>query len=346
MAPYFFSKYCYQQAICERVENLWRIHQNRQAKGMGATNLSHGAFEDGAGHNQDNGFTINNGLHFSFRSLIMGEKNNVMYNNPLVRFNQDLATYPHDHSTIDDVRLTKTDNFERLKPRMPKEGTTVGTSTVMKIADTDEKLYFYDTQGESMYTNPPDPNIPVIDHGLDENSIWSFRKSIYNQNIIDNPYTRSVFTHMREHRAPWWGKKLSTPAFYTDEKLAKWYEQYAIKLDFESLKFRHAKELRTGDMMQRDSMKAEVQNFLANAEKKMLERELKDVYVTDHVPTGKKFSTLNEEEDVEYFNYVRAVEEYKAKAAKGAPQRISQFRSGRYELGSMQQVLFEPLASA
>ena len=45
----------------------------------------------------------------------MGEKNNVMYNNPLVRFNQDLATYAHDHSTIDDVKLSKTDNFERLK---------------------------------------------------------------------------------------------------------------------------------------------------------------------------------------------------------------------------------------
>lgn len=128
--------------------------------------------------------------------------------------------------------------------------------------------------------------------------------------------------------------------------MAKWYEQYAIKLDFESLKHRHAKELRTGDMMQRDSMKAEVQNFLANAEKQMLERELKDVYVTDHKPTVKKFSTLNEEEDVEYYNYIRAVEEYKAKAAKGASQRISQFRSGRYELGSLQQVLFEPLASA
>jgi hypothetical protein len=30
------------------------------------------------------------------------------------------------------------------------------------------KLYFYDVQGESVYTNPPDTNLPVIDHGLDE----------------------------------------------------------------------------------------------------------------------------------------------------------------------------------
>ena len=140
---------------------------------------------------------------------------------------------------------------------------------------------------------------------------------------------------MKAHHAPWWGRKLAMPAFYTDEKYAKWFEQYAIKLEFESLKIRHAQELRSGDLAQRDRMKDEVQAFLADAEKKMLERELKDVYVTDHTPTVKKFSTLNEDEDVEYYNYVQAVEEYKANAAKSMDQRVSQFRSGRYELGSL-----------
>lgn len=120
--------------------------------------------------------------------------------------------------------MYKTDNFERLKPRMPKKGTTVGTSTLLPIADTDEKLYFFDTQGESLYTNPPDPNVPVVDHGLDEEHIWSFRKSNYNQNVIDNPYTRGIWAAMKEHRAPWWGKKLRTPAFFNNEKYAKWFE--------------------------------------------------------------------------------------------------------------------------
>ena len=67
----------------------------------------------------------------------------------------------------------------------------------------------------------------------------------------------------------------------------------------------------------------------------MLERELKDVYVTDHTPKVKKFTTLSADEDAEYYNYVRAVEEYKAKAAKNVEGRVSQFRSGRYELGSL-----------
>ncbi len=35
-------------------------------------------------------------------------------------------------------------------------------------------------------------------------------------------------------------------------------------------------------MAQRDQMKAEVQNFLAEAQQKMLASEMKDVYVTDH----------------------------------------------------------------
>jgi hypothetical protein len=40
--------------------------------------------------------------------------------------------------------------------------------------DSDEKFEFYDIQGESLYSNPPEPNWITIDHGLDEDYIWSF----------------------------------------------------------------------------------------------------------------------------------------------------------------------------
>jgi hypothetical protein len=40
-----------------------------------------------------------------------------------------------------------------------------------------------------MYTNPPDSNVPTIDHGLDEDFIWAFNVTGYNQNIIKNQYT-------------------------------------------------------------------------------------------------------------------------------------------------------------
>ena len=107
---------------------------------------------------------------------------------------------------------------------------------------------------------------------------------------------------------------------------------------------RHAKELRTGDLVQRDQQKQEVQAFLDNVDQQMAEAELKDVYVTDHKPLVKKYSTLSDEEDMEYYNYTRSLEDYNKEAVK--PARISQFESGRYERGSMKQRIFEPLAGA
>jgi hypothetical protein len=48
------------------------------------------------------------------------------------------------------------------------------------MEDNDQKLYFYDLQGESVYTNPPDSNMPIIDHALDEETIWCFPLTTYN----------------------------------------------------------------------------------------------------------------------------------------------------------------------
>ena len=211
---------------------------------------------------------------------------------------------------MDDFKMYETDNFERMKPLMPKKGSTVGTTSIIPVPDTDEKLIYYDTQGESLYSNPPDPNVPVVDHGLDELNIWSFRKTNYNQIVINNQWAKDPWGAIKEHHAPWWGEKLSTPAFYKPEKFNKFLKQYAIRLDFENLKKRHAKELRMGDLAQRDRMASEVSAFLKDADRQMLETELEDVYVTDHTPKSKKFSTLSEEEDQEYFAYMRSLEDY------------------------------------
>jgi len=131
---------------------------------------------------------------------------------------------------MDDAKMYGTDNYERLKPLMPKKGSTVGTTTIIPTVDTDEKLFFYDTQGESLYTNPPDPNVPVVDHGLDEEKPWAFRKTNYNQDVIYNAYTRDAWSAIKERTAPWWGLKLAAPAFYRDDKYAKFFEQWTLRV--------------------------------------------------------------------------------------------------------------------
>jgi len=63
---------------------------------------------------------------------------------------------------------------------MAKTKQVEGQTTVIPVDDNDALFHFYDQQGESMYTNPPDPNMPLIDHSLDEESVWAFRKSTFN----------------------------------------------------------------------------------------------------------------------------------------------------------------------
>ena len=67
---------------------------------------------------------------------------------------------------MDDITLYQFDNFERLKPFKPKAKDVVGISNTVPMNDNDEELKFFDIQGESLFTNPPNSNNPTIDHGL------------------------------------------------------------------------------------------------------------------------------------------------------------------------------------
>ena len=76
----------------------------------------------------------------------------------------------------------------------------------------------------------------------------------------------------------------------------------------------------------------------------MLERNLEDVYVTDHKPIPKKYVTQSAEEDLEYYNYIKSLELYNEK--KTVSTRIGPLESGLYERGSLKQKMFEPFAHA
>lgn len=91
-------------------------------------------------------------------------------------------------------------------------------------------------------------------------------------------------------------------------------------------------------------MKNEVAAFIEDAERKMLEVEMRDVYVTDHKHKAAKYSTLSAEEDLEYYNYTKAVEDYNKQSMRS--ERPGRFESGRFERGSLKQRIFEPLADA
>ena len=339
-----FFKQTYSESIDARIDNLWRIHLNREKRGLGDTKSKTG-FYSGSDHNADGGMPFIQGIHYRFDSLIHGIKEKPYIANPFTRFHKSIEEYPDELFNADDQEFYSQDNFERYKPFMPKQGKYVGTTRVIPFQDTDEKYIHYDLQGESMFTNPPNPNMPAYDHGNEEHMIWNWQKSLFNQNVVKNTYTTEFQSIFSKSHAPWWGKKLMIPTWYKKDKYQKFLKQWEIRKEFEALKMQQAIEHRPGDKLQYDEHTRQIEDFLAKAEEKMHEEQLKDVYTTDHTPKQKKFSTTSEEEDLQYYNYMKSLEDYNRKY-DGSSTPLNLRSSGKYERGSLLQKMFEPLAGS
>lgn len=306
-APTLLARYSYSQAMHDRVDNLWRIHQNRAKQGLGGTYSPTGYHEN---MHQDSNFQINNGMHLRYDTLMHGIRSRPYLNNPFTRFHETVEDYADFHDDIDDHSLYETDNWERLKPFTAKPKDVVGTTTQIPMDDNDELLHFYDIQGESLYTNPPDPNLLTVDHGLEEDHVWAFRLSAYNQNVVTNQYSRNLYKATQQSNVPFWGKKLAAPSFYRDEKFRKWSEHWGYRLGLELIKMKHAVELNPSDPKQRRAMKAEIQQYLAQVQDKQAQREMENVYTTDHKHRAAKLNTLSADEDEHFFAYMQSLQQY------------------------------------
>lgn len=141
---------------------------------------------------------------------------------------------------------------------------------------------------------------------------------------------------------PFWGHKLSTPAFYTDEKYDKFMRQWQQRIGLELIKIRQASEWQDGNDAQAKSHKTEIQNYIANVNDKNIEHNMKDVYITDHKKVTEKFLTHSEEEDAAFYKYKMALAAYKA----DKPEPVVAAPRQKFEKGSLQQRIFDPLAGA
>mmetsp|Transcript_40496 Transcript_40496/g.38993 ORF Transcript_40496/g.38993 Transcript_40496/m.38993 type:complete len:193 (+) Transcript_40496:729-1307(+) len=182
---------------------------------------------------------------------------------------------------------------------------------------------------------------------MDEEFIWAFNLTGYNQMEIVNPYIRDPLTADKMSHAPFWGEKLITPAFYSDEKLERFYRQWGLRFGLEKLKMKHAQmDNQPGDKrLMRQVMKEEIEEYLQYAHEKDNEDFLKDVYITNHEPTTKKFSTTCPQDDEEFFRYKKSLEAYNQ---EGEVRRSKNILRGffNYKRGSFLQRAFDPFAGA
>lgn len=183
--PTYLSKKATDPDIEKRLANMWRTHKNRVDRGLGATYREHGIHESMEG---ESNVMIPN-FHWSIRQLIDGGETENYNANPFNRWHESYRKYPSFLGEMDDHSLYNTDEFERFKKYKPLAKHVVGSTPAIMREDNDEKWEYFDLQGESLYSHPPDPNTIVVDHGLDEETIWCFPKTLYNQEAVKNPYT-------------------------------------------------------------------------------------------------------------------------------------------------------------
>ena len=274
--------------------------------------------------------------------MIEGVEEEYTFTNPFLRWHKSFENYSGHLHDVDDFALYQSDEFERLKKYVPHDKDVAGITPIIPRVDNDEALEFYDIQGEGPFTNPPNPNTPTIDHGQDEHHIWAFGKSLYNQTIIKNNHTPGGTSH-QETYAPWWGEKLTMPAFYKREKMEKFYRQWNHRRGLELIKIRQAKKYGSfPTKAQQEEMNCEVAAFIDECYQYEREAKLEDVYVTDHTPVVQKYVTNNEADDEDFYNYAQAVEEYNSNT-------VGTFRNTsapRYERGSLLQRALDPFAGA
>lgn len=185
LVPSIYFRRMADHQVDEKVTELWRVHRSRENQGLIANTKDNMWAQN---HRQGEVIQWNMSRHTSLHQLMTGIKEDMTLQAPWTRMHKSYDDYPSMLSTIDDVPLHQTDTFERHKPFIPKPEHVVGTTTNSPMDDDDEKLHFYDIQGESCLSNPPNPNYPLIDHGLEEDEVWAFKLTGYNQREVRNKW--------------------------------------------------------------------------------------------------------------------------------------------------------------
>lgn len=231
-------------------------------------------------------------VQIDMTELMTGTKQAEFQANPFIRWHHSYKNYPGNLGYIDDYSMHTHDQFERFKKYDAKDEHTVGWTPNNPLGEDEEEYRMYDVQGEGPFTNPPDINTPVIDHGQDEEYIWNFPKNAFNQQVVQNLYTPNNPEPHRASYAPYWGQKLSMPHFYKREKMEKFYRHWQHRLGLEDLKKGIVHDFGINPTVtEKKEIEGKVSAYIDDCYTYEAERKFDDVFVTDHVPVDPKYTT-------------------------------------------------------
>mmetsp|Transcript_17828 Transcript_17828/g.30238 ORF Transcript_17828/g.30238 Transcript_17828/m.30238 type:complete len:288 (+) Transcript_17828:288-1151(+) len=286
---------------------MWNTHKNRVDLGLGGTYKK-------SGHHdsiilQDKAVILPEKT-VSLRQIYEGVHVKPQIMNPFVRWHETFGDYPDHLGDLDFHEITKTDDYERVKKLKPSDDKVVGNTDLITPRDTDTEPMFFNVNGESAFTPPPDPNAPTVDHGVDEEYIWSFQQDLYNQNIIHNPYLSEMNKLTKTH-APWWGHKLMGISFYKREKMDKFFRHWDHRIGLDLLLRIQARRYGPNPTdLEFRSMEAEISKYIKECEDFEHKMRYDNVFVTDHVADEPKYILDLENDEEDYYEYMKSLEEY------------------------------------
>lgn len=321
VGPTALLKYGAKDEIEKEVNELWRIHRVREEKGMEGTYRSDGLYPNMI---HDNQLMSKYPREYNLEELLLGRKVDMLVPTPMTRFNKTFEEYPDFHEDYDRDKLSsQLDNLERLKPFDPVEGTTKMNWYAHPLEDTDQKAMWGGPEGDTPFAEPPDPELgPAMDHRQDERQIWAFNLTGYNQVLVNNKWVLDPVKAATDSNAPFWMGKMMSPCFYSKEKLKEFYEQMAVRKEFDLLKFKFAQQAKVnGSIGLQRQQKEEALNFLEEAYKEKTLRDMEEVHVTDRTPRPKRLHTNNEEEDRDFYNYEQKLKEFHSDTTTKATHR-------------------------
>ena len=144
--------------------------------------------------------------------------------------------------------------------------------------------------------------------------------------------------------APFWGQKLSMPHYYKRDKIPKFQRHWNHRIGLEVLKINHV--LKYGNNATEEEKKHmgdELAKYIDDCYQVEKEEKLRDVYVTDHSVVEQKYLSSGDDEDEDFYNYQKSLEEYNNDVSSEA---VFSNKKAIYEKGSLMQKIMDPFAES
>lgn len=320
LVPTAFFKYGANEYIEKEVTKFWNIHKFREENGLGGSYLPSGLYKNQI---QDKVYVDTFAKEVTFEEAILGKIYNFVPASQIVRTPKDCAEFPNFHEDVDRDNLgIEVKQFQRARLFDPDKKDYQMKWFVQSPVDKDTIPNWGGIDNDNPYHEPPDKGFgPTIDHKQDERDIWSFSKTGFNQQIVQNLWNVNSFEVATREGYARWSKKLRCTEWATPQNLKESLEQRAQRQELEILQ---AKLSVLPNTPQAQKLKqAAVSNFIQKAYDDKLLRNLEGVNITDHKPSSKRLHTNSESEDQDFFNYEQKLREFH----KNSPKLVARERT-------------------